>query len=802
MKKNLFIIFTIFLSLSAQVDKETNNQRDNKSLLFDDKGVTKQQVESIIKENELDNQRIDDNSLNPKYDIIELDGVKYLKDGLKYIPIYEDKIYEEKNPSKKLSNKNIQSLSDEIELSPRINLKYYGYQVFDGDPTTFQSSTFGAVDPDYNIGPEDQIILMLWGESQFRQEFTIDPEGYVFLPEVGQVFVNGLTLQDLEKKFFLILSKVYSTLKPPTGQPTTFMDISLGNLRPLRIIVLGEVEQPGAYSVSPSTSLSSSLYYFHGPTTNGSLRDIRLIRNGKLVGNIDFYNYLLSGNAPDDLRLQLDDVVFIPPRGKTVSVRGAISREGIYEIKETEGLRELLQIAGNISVNAYMKRIQISRIIPNDDRSILGMDRMLVDIDLNDLLNDNKNYKIYDGDDIEIFSIDGSERNYVDIMGSSINRPGRYQLNEGMRVKDLIDTADGLLNNAYLNVAHIFRTNETLNSKIIPINLNKVIAEDKTDNITLQYMDKLIIYNNNILQNSFSTINITGPLKKEGRYNLDKDKTLGDIIIESGGFIPGIKNVRISVARINEKSFNPIIFFFPDKNSSNPFIKIDEINESKNKLSTFLLKPNDVINIYSDPLGKSPKMISVFGAVYYPGSYPISKNGERISDIISRAGGILPEGYPMASSFTRENKEIRLSFEKILKNYSSKENFEIMDGDRIFISTKPNYVEVVGEVNNPGFFQYFESSSLKDYLDIAGGLTVDSERREIWVTYPDGSSKQQNRFFLSPKIYDGSVITVGKEVATDPINKTDLAKEIASIVADFLQIYISLTILWSTSQSS
>ena len=556
------------------------------------------------------------------------------------------------------------------------------------------------------------------------------------------------------------------------------MDISLGNLRPLRIIVLGEVEQPGAYSVSPSTSLSSSLYYFHGPTTNGSLRDIRLIRNGKLVGNIDFYNYLLCGNAPDDLRLQLDVVVFIPPRGKTVSVRGAISREGIYEIKETEGLRELLQIAGNISVNAYMKRIQISRIIPNDDRSILGMDRMLVDIDLNDLLNDNKNYKI------EIFSIDGSERNYVDIMGSSINRPGRYQLTEGMRVKDLIDTADGLLNNAYLNVAHIFRTNETLNSKIIPINLNKVIAEDKTDNITLQYMDKLIIYNNNILQNSFSTINITGPLKKEGRYNLDKDKTLGDIIIESGGFIPGIKNVRISVARINEKSFNPML----SKGWINRYF--------------FLLKPNDVINIYSDPLGKSPKMISVFGAVYYPGSYPISKNGERISDIISRAGGILPEGYPMASSFTRENKEIRLSFEKILKNYSSKENFEIMDGDRIFISTKPNYVEVVGEVNNPGFFQYFESSSLKDYLDIAGGLTVDSERREIWVTYPDGSSKQQNRFFLSPKIYDGSVITVGKEVATDPINKTDLAKEIASIVADFLQIYISLTILWSTSQSS
>ena len=169
---------------------------------------------------------------------------------------------------------------------------YYGYQIFQGDPGAFQASTFGAVDPNYNIGPGDQIIVMLWGESQFRQEFTIDREGYVFVPEVGQVFVNGLNLEALEKKLFQILSKVYSTLKPATGKPTTFMDISLGSLRPLRIIVLGEVAQPGAYSVSPSTSLSSSLYYFRGPTTRGSLRDIRLLRKGKQVGSIDFYDYL------------------------------------------------------------------------------------------------------------------------------------------------------------------------------------------------------------------------------------------------------------------------------------------------------------------------------------------------------------------------------------------------------------------------------------------------------------------------------------------------------------------------------
>ena len=180
------------------------------------------------------------------------------------------------------------------------------------------------------------------------------------------------------------------------------MDISLGNIRPLRIIVLGEVNQPGAYSVSPSTSLSSSLYYFRGPTIRGSLRDIRLLRKGNLVGSIDFYDYLLFGSTPNDLRLQLDDVVFIKPRGKTVTIYGQINREGIYELKESEGLKDLLRIAGGPLVTAYMNRAQINRIVPVNDRSELGMDRMVIDINLRAAISDNKDTELYDGDTLKI----------------------------------------------------------------------------------------------------------------------------------------------------------------------------------------------------------------------------------------------------------------------------------------------------------------------------------------------------------------------------------------------------------------
>jgi len=282
--KNIYIIITAFLSLNAQSNEQIKKQ-------LNDAGVTPDQVKQMAREQGYTDTQIEAEARSRGIDMDGTATESYIQPiGVQKVGINVNEATE-KTIDKDLSVKIVSETSDD-------SLEYFGYNIFSGDPGTFQASTFGAVDPNYNIGPGDEIIVMLWGESQFRQEFTIDREGYVFVPEVGQIFVNGLNLEALEKKFFQILSKVYSTLKPTAGKPTTFMDISLGNLRPLRIIVLGEVNQPGAYSVSPSTSLSSSLYYFRGPTTRGSLRDIRLLRKGKQVGVIDFYDYLLSGNTP------------------------------------------------------------------------------------------------------------------------------------------------------------------------------------------------------------------------------------------------------------------------------------------------------------------------------------------------------------------------------------------------------------------------------------------------------------------------------------------------------------------------
>lgn len=771
MKKFVYIVIFNFIFLNAQTIENIQSEID----------LIKKQLNIT----EINAENDDQAKENPRLENLDGEDIKQNKDMDKKLSKDDNNEFD--------NDDDIYEIIDSLVVD---TLEYFGYKIFKGDPNVFQASTFGAVDPNYNIGPGDEIIVMLWGESQFRQEFIIDREGYVFLPEVGQVFVNGLNLKALEKKIFQILSKVYSTLNPAIGKPTTFMDISLGNLRPLRIIVLGDVSQPGSYSVSPSTSLSSSLYYFNGPTLKGSLRDIQLLRKGKYIGSIDFYDYLLSGSSPNDLRMQLDDIVFIPPRGKTVTILGEINREGIYELKDKEGLLDLINISGNLTASAYIKRAQISRIIPPEERYVANMDRILLDIDLGQTIKSNLNVDLYDGDTLKIFEIGSNIKNYVEISGATVQRPGKYQLIENMKVSDLIEAADGLSKDVFLNLAHIYRLNADLSQEVIAIDINNVMNGKENDDIKLKFMDQLIVYDKNRIQNKFKTVTITGPVKTPGIYNLNDNKKLNDIIIEAGGFTSKVENVKIIVSRKEPDTIVPNIFYFPNNKN---FLSSKEL-ENNIEMNNFLLQANDIVSLYADPRGTIVSTINISGAVMFPGNYPIRTKNDKVTDIIEISGGLNDDAYLRASTLIRNGNKINISFDKIIKNQRNDQNFNVLPGDSIFISQKFNLVTVLGEVNNPGLFKYYPSYNLNDYIRISGGLTVDAERKEIWVNYPDGVSKQYNRFFPSPKVYDGSAINVGIKNDTEPVNKTELAKEMASIFADFLNIYISMTLLIRTAE--
>ena len=399
-------------------------------------------------------------------------------------------------------------------------LNYFGYEIFARDPALFQAASVGIVDPDYLIGPGDEIIVMLWGETQFRQVFPVDREGFVFIPEIGQVFVNGLNLNLLESKLFRVFSQSYASLSPQGRAPTTFLDVSLGNLRPLRIQVLGQVAQPGAYTVSPSATLFSALYYFNGPTILGSLRDIQLIRGGKKIATIDFYDYLLTGRKPNDQKLQLDDVIFIPRRQKTVTIEGEINRSGIYELKPKEDLSDLIAIAGDLKVTAYLDRAQIDRIVPFEKRAELGMDRMYTDVNLEQVLKSEDGFPLQDGDHMQIFSVLNLRQNVVDLRGA-VTRPGSFDLGESLKLSELINKADGLLGDAYLDRVDIVRIKPDFTEELIKLDLGLALEGNPDNDIHLQGLDRVRVYGmSEMVPKTY--VSITGHVKRPGRFLLQE----------------------------------------------------------------------------------------------------------------------------------------------------------------------------------------------------------------------------------------------------------------------------------------
>ena len=680
----------------------------------------------------------------------------------------------------------------------RVVLRYYGYDIFKRDPAIFQASSVGAVDPDYLIGPGDEIILMLWGETQFRQVLTVDREGFVFIPEIGQVFVNGLNLSLLESKLFKVLSQSYASLNPEGRKPTTFLDVSLGNLRPLRIQVLGEVAQPGAYTVSPSATLFSALYYFNGPTTLGSLRDIRLIRAGEEMASIDFYDYLLTGKTPEDQKLQLDDVIFIPKRMQTVAIEGEINRPGIYELKRNETFSDLISMAGDLKITAYLNRAQIDRIVPFEQREEIGMDRMFTDVNLKQLSRTNKPFPLQDGDRIQIFSVLDLRLNVVELQGA-VTRPGRYDLGESMRLSELIIKADSLLGDAYMDRVHVTRIKPDFSKQLIKLDLIKALSGDPEHDIELQGLDVIRVYGmSEMVPPDFVTID--GIIRIPGKYNFKTDMTLNDLIFEASGVQEDFPKYKIEISRIDpqkvdENNYAEIFEFTMTDDYS--IINVENIQENGDvsiENTEFKLEPYDYISVRPDPFFKMQRKVTVSGSVYYPGVYTLLNPDENITDILKRAGGLRPKAYPIASTLTRNSEIIQMNIQDILDKPDSKRNIVMQMGDKIFVALKPDMTQIVGEVASPGIYKFLPGKRINDYIAMSGGFSMYAEKKDIWITFPNGQSKHYMRWFSNPKVLDGSVITVGREEEREPFDATEFAKEIASILADLAQVVVLILV--------
>lgn len=763
-------------------------------------------------------------------------------------------------------------------------LKYYGYDIFRAGKGAVGPLEIGPVDPGYPIGAGDVLRLYVWGEVEFQYELTVDREGNIVIPKVGRVFVSGTRLDRLRDNLRNYLSKFYSGLvKEP---PAIFMDITLARLRQNQIYIMGEVDRPGAYSVSSYATAFNAMYAIGGPKLTGSLREIRILREGKVLASIDLYDYLLKGMSTDDLRLQNNDIIFVPLRGLTVAIEGEVLRPGIYELTGKETLRDIISLAGGLNPTAYSFRVQIDRIIPLEERVKAQVERKLIDIDIDAVLKGKETILLANRDLVSVFKISEEIKNYVDLFGEGVTRPGRYELNTTIVfLSDLINEADGVTDDVYLPKANIVRTRENLTKEFIDVNLEAALRKDPTadiklqrwdkiriysrtemieeskvylrgyvkntgeyplpdnmtlydlvfmyaglqdtlrykrtflgrgdifrlsedaktryiipfnvenvwnqnpgSNIPLQREDQVVLYNKEVKEIISRTVHLSGAIKKPGTYSWAENMTLGDLILQGGGFTEEAYIFDAEIARIPPEGIKGDTLSYIIKV---PLIKEKEFTEPletivnsiliRDSMETkFELEPNDHVFIRTNPDFIPIKTVTITGEVARPGKYALLKHNETLSEIITRAGGLLLSAYPGGGKLYRDNKLVFVDFENLLVHKSKKDDIILLPGDIIQVPSRPNTVMVTGEVINPGFYKYKPGTKAKELLKNAGGKTENGDK--VYVTYPSGQTNRVT-FFRNPTMRDGTIITVMAKKPEEEKEKIDWSQTIKDTFA-------------------
>ena len=511
-------------------------------------------------------------------------------------------------------------------------LPFFGYSIFSEVPAAFEPSAIGPADPEYIIGPGDVLKVSVWGQVEFQNELTVDKEGRIFIPTVGQVLVSGQSLDITYSKLKAQMSRSYSGLV--SRPPTVWMDLTISKLRPKRIFMMGEVAKPGGYTVSSYATVFNSLYSIGGPTVQGSLRDVRVIRDEKVIAHVDLYKYLTGAEETDDIRVQNNDIVFIPPRGKTVAISKQVRQPAIYELLPAENLKQLLDYSGGALATAYLERVQIDRIIPFKERRPGGPERRIIDINFREILNQNGDYELVDGDRVSVYSIFDERKNYVRVTGA-VMRPGMFQLEKAPSVKSLIAAAEGLTAAVYTEVAHIVRYNDDMITKrLLPFNLKELLADPQKD-IALEPRDELIVYSTEAIKVTNKFVTVFGEVKVPGQYPLRDNMTLDDLILLAGGYTEEAEKDKAEISRLKPNALTHdtlSIILHPELPEVVKSMGRNEKGDTVEMLSLvsreyFPLQHRDEILIRPDPEYKLQQNVTITGDVPYPGVYAWRSGG-------------------------------------------------------------------------------------------------------------------------------------------------------------------------------
>jgi polysaccharide export outer membrane protein len=637
----------------------------------------------------------------------------------------------------------------QLRLSRNLEKTIFGSSLFNNEKLTFEPDLRIATPKSYQIGPDDELNIHIYGDVLDNFKVKVSPEGTVKILNLGPIYINGLTVDVASDRIVSRLRQLYQGLnKPGSGSSA---QVTLGSVRSIKVVLTGEVKFPGTYTVSSLATVFNALYVAGGPSENGSYRNIKVIRGNKLVRTLDLYDFLLRADQKDNIHLQDQDIIRISDYENRIEMTGEVKRPMIFESIKGENFKDVLRFAGGFTEKAYTYTINVRR---NTSRELKLLN--ITQEEVSTFLPQN-------GDKYTVGTIIERFENKVEIEGA-IFRPGMYALENGLNsIKELIKKAEGLREDAFLGRASLTRRKENFDPEILSIDLGKIMRGESPD-IILQREDNLKVFSiTNLREKRF--VNILGEVNEPGEFDFKEGMKVGDLILQAKGFKESASFANLELARRIINHGNGEIL--TNKIEIITF-EVDGSLKLSNEGSQLTLKPFDIISIRRAPNYEEQRSVKLIGMVNYPGSYAIQNNKQKISDILLRAGGLREEGYLEGAKLIRDSTTVGVNLKEILKNPESQENLQLMAGDELIIPRLLQTIKLTGAIQNPLAVSYKEGFTLRDYIAEAGGYSDNADKKNTYVTYANGISNQIRRFFIfkkNPVISPGAEIVVPKNPA-------------------------------------
>lgn len=686
-----------------------------------------------------------------------------------------------------------------------LGTEIFGLDIFSSPTTQFDPNLSGPVDANYRLGPGDELVLILTGDVEAAYELPVTRQGFIVIPQVGQVSVANLTLEQLDDVLLSRLRRVYSGVGRTQDASTRF-SINVARLRSNQVFVVGDVEQPGSYRVSSAGTAMSALYAAGGPTENGSLREIQVRRGGATVATLDVYDYLLRGNAADDPRLQNGDVVFIPPHGGRVRIHGEVIRPATYELAEGEQLDDLIAAAGGFTARADRRRIQVERILPPAERQAAGSDRVVMDVTTGNLAAGTvPAVPIHPGDVVRVFGISERVRNQVTVTGN-VWTPGRLAFEPGMMLSDALRRAGGLKPDSYLGQVLVTR----LRADSTRVQLRAALLDTTgrvDDDFMLSDADVVQVFS----QTEFRPqryIVVSGAVRDGGRIPYREGMTLRDAVLIAGGLKESALLSEAEVARMPESraAGTRAVTYRVPLDSSYLFERAPDGSYSgppgmparAGDTPDIPLRPYDNVLIFRQTDWSLPQTVVIAGEVARPGRYTLRSKTEKLSDLIARAGGLTREAYPGGVVFVRQDDEIGrvgLDLAAVLKNPRHRDNLLLVDGDSVQVPVFTQVVNIRGEVNRRVGVAFVPGATLQYYIDAAGGPSANGDAKRAFVTQANGKieARRDRGIFpdAMPEPLPGSTVFVPpRSAATATSSFANFATTTAQILGSIVTVLV------------